>query len=90
MADRRLTPGERKHGFVMPVPHTRSAKKSTLMYLKTLRPIAYDIAVALHVPQSVTESSATPQEIGAAYLEAFFDDLTSRIEHDSSSKNGRA
>jgi hypothetical protein len=86
MADRRLTPGERRHGFVMPIPHTRSARKSTLMYLKTLRPMAYDIAGSLQVPETVTDAGATPQEIGAAYLEAFFDDLSARIEHDSSSK----
>jgi hypothetical protein len=77
--DRRLPPGERKHGFVMPVPHTRSARKSTRMYLSTLRPLAHDIAAALRVPDEVLRPGVAPHEVGAAYLEAFFNDLTARL-----------
>jgi hypothetical protein len=80
--DRRLPPGERKHGFVMPVPHTRSARKSTLMYLKTLRPLAHDIAAALRVSDGVLRPGAPAHEIGAAYLEAFLDDLSTRLAHE--------
>jgi hypothetical protein len=79
---RRLTPGERRHGFVMPVPHTRSARKSTQMYLRALRPLAHEIAAALPVPAEHVGAGASPQEIGAAYLRAFFDELSARLEHD--------
>ncbi|MDR7420676.1 MAG: hypothetical protein QN178_17390 [Armatimonadota bacterium] len=77
--DRRLTPGERRHGTVIPVPHTRSARKSTLMYLNTLKPLVHDIAAALPVSDDVLRPGAPPHEIGAAYLEAFFDDLIARL-----------
>lgn len=80
--ERRLPPGERKHGFVMPVPHTRSARKSTQMYLKTLRPIAYEIAVALKIPADALRPGTPPQEVGAAYLAAFLDDLSARLNHE--------
>ncbi len=80
--DRRLPPGERKHGFVMPVPRTRSARKSTLMYLKTLRPMAHDIAGALQVSPNVLRPGTPPHEVGAAYLEAFLDDLSARLNHE--------
>ncbi len=80
--DRRLPPGERKHGFVMPVPHTRSARKSTQMYLKTLRPMAHEIAAALHVSADVLRSGTPPHEVGAAYLAAFLDDLSARLNHE--------
>lgn len=80
--DRRLTPGERRHGFVIPVPHTRSAKKSTQMYLNTLRPLAHDIAASLQVPEWVLEPGTPAHEIGAAYLAAFFDHLSERLEHE--------
>lgn len=76
---RRLPPGERKHGFVMPVPHTRSARKATLMYLKTLRPMVHDMAAVLKVPDEVLEPGTPPQEVGAAYLSAFLDELYVRL-----------
>jgi len=77
-----LTPGERRHGFVIPVPHTRSARKSTQMYLNTLRPLAHDIAAALEVPEWVREPGTPAHEIGAAYLAAFFDHLSERLAHE--------
>ncbi len=77
---RRLEPGDRRHGFVMPVPHTRSAKKALQMYLKVLRPIAHEIAVALPVPEVAPRRGVPPVEIGAAYLAAFLDDLNARLE----------
>jgi hypothetical protein len=80
--ERRLTPGERRHGFVMPVPHTRSARKSMMMYLSTLRPMAHDIAAALQVPDEILGPDVPAHEVGAAYLEAFFDDLSARLAHD--------
>lgn len=79
-SERRLPPGERKHGFVMPMPHTRSARKAMLMYLNTLRPMAHDLAAALRVPDDVTRPGVPPHEVGAAYLKAFLDDLSARIE----------
>lgn len=79
--DRRLTPGERSHGFVMPVPHTRSARKAMQMYLKTLRPMVHDIAAALQVPEAILRPGVPAHEIGAAYLAAFLDDLSARMEH---------
>ena len=80
--ERRLPPGERRHGFVMPVPHTRSARKSTQMYLQTLRPMTHDIAAALEVPDEVRRPGVPAHEIGAAYLTAFLNDLSQRLEHD--------
>jgi hypothetical protein len=80
--ERRLPPGERRHGFVMPVPHTRSARKSTQMYLKTLRPITHEIAAALQVPADMLRPGTLPQEVGAAYLAAFLDDLSARLVHE--------
>ncbi len=80
--ERRLPPGERRHGFVMPVPHTRSARKTTRMYLTTLRPLVYDIAASLEVPDSVLRPGIPPEEIGAAYLAAFVDDLRARLGHE--------
>lgn len=78
--ERRLTPGERKHGFVMPLPHTRSARKAMQMYLNALRPLAHEIAVALRVPDDVARRGVPPHEIGSAYLKAFLDDLSMRLE----------
>ena len=80
--ERRLPPGERKHGFVMPVPHTRSARKSTQMYLKALRPVAHEIAGALQVPSDILRPGTPPREVGAAYLTAFLDDLSARLNHE--------
>lgn len=77
--DRRLQPGERRHGFVMPIPHTRSARKSTLMYLKTLRPVVHEIATALQVPEAIARPRTPLVEIGAAYLAAFLDELSARL-----------
>jgi hypothetical protein len=77
--ERRLPPGERKHGFVMPVPHTRSARKAMQMYLNVLRPMAHDLAAALQVPEEVMRRDVPAHEIGAAYLKAFFDDLSARL-----------
>ncbi len=78
---RRLEPGERRHGFIMPVPHTRSARKALQMYLKALRPIVHDIASALPAPEVTLRRGVPPAEIGAAYLAAFLDDLSARLEH---------
>lgn len=80
--ERRLPPGERRHGFVMPVPHTRSARKATQMYLRTLRPLVHEIAAALPVADVVARRGVPPDEIGAAYLAAFLDDLSARLEHE--------
>lgn len=78
---RRLEPGERRHGFVMPVPQTRSGKKSLQMYLKALRPVVHEIAAAMPVPETVLRRGVPSVEIGAAYLAAFLDDLNARLEH---------
>lgn len=80
--DRRLQPGERRHGFVMPVPHTRSARKAMQMYLKTLRPVAREIAAYLPVSGELSDPKASPVDIGAAYLAAFLDDLAARLDHE--------
>jgi hypothetical protein len=64
----------------MPVPHTRSARKAAQMYLRALRPLAHEIAAALPVPAPA--EGASPQEIGAAYLRAFFDELSARLAHE--------
>jgi hypothetical protein len=80
---RRLTPGERRHGFVMPIPHTRSARKSLQMYLKALRPHAHDVAAMLKVPDEIMQPGRSPQEIGAAYLSAFMDELSVRLLNES-------
>lgn len=77
--ERRLPPGERRHGFVMPVPHTRSARKSMQMYLKAVRPLVHEIAAALDVTDGIFEPGVTPQQIGAEYLRAFMDDLHARL-----------
>ncbi len=78
--DRRLEPGERRHGFTMPVPHTRSARKALQMYLRTLRPVAHEIAAYLPVSVYLSDRKASPVDIGAAYLAAFLDDLAARLE----------
>lgn len=78
---RRLEPGDRRHGFIMPMPHTRSAKKALQMYLKVLRPKAHEIAAALPVPEVAHRRGVSPVEIGAAYLAVFLDDLSTRLEH---------
>ncbi|MBI3997706.1 MAG: hypothetical protein HY355_01645 [Armatimonadetes bacterium] len=80
--ERLLPPGERRHGFVMPVPHTRSARKATQMYLKTLRPQVHDIVAMLQVPEQILRPGVPPREIGAAYLAAFLDDLEMRLAHE--------
>ena len=80
--ERLLPPGERKHGFVMPMPHTRSARKTAQMYFKTLRPLVHDIAAMLPVSTDVLRPGTPPQQIGAAYLAAFLDDLEMRMVHE--------
>ncbi|MDR7483692.1 MAG: hypothetical protein QN183_05740 [Armatimonadota bacterium] len=79
---RLLPPGERRHGFVMPAPHTRSARKNTQMYVHALRPLVHEIAAALEVPDGVLRPGVPPREIGAAYLAAFLDVLDARLMHD--------
>ncbi|MDR7523297.1 MAG: hypothetical protein QN168_12640 [Armatimonadota bacterium] len=74
--DRRLEPGERRHGFVLPVPHTRSARKSLHMYLTTLRPHVHDIVATLKVPDEILRPGTPAREVGAAYLSAFLDELS--------------
>ena len=49
------------------------------MYLKTLGPMAHDIAAALRVPDAVAGPGVSSLEIGAAYLKAFLDDLSARL-----------
>lgn len=77
--ERRLTPGERRHGFAIPVPHTRSARKAMQMYLKAVRPMVHEIAAALNVTDGIFEAGVTPQQIGAEYLRAFMDELDARL-----------
>jgi hypothetical protein len=49
------------------------------MYLKTLRPMVHDMAAVLKVPDEVLEPGTPPQEVGAAYLSAFLDELYVRL-----------
>ncbi|MDQ7843651.1 MAG: hypothetical protein QN141_13050 [Armatimonadota bacterium] len=78
---RLMTPGERKRGFVIPVPHTRSAAKNLQTYLQTLRPMVNDIAASLDLDREALAERTDPDEIGAAYLGAFLDDLGRRLAH---------
>jgi hypothetical protein len=52
------------------------------MYLKTLRPMAHEIAGALQVPSDILRPGTPPREVGAAYLAAFLDDLSARLNHE--------
>ena len=72
---RRMPPGARKRGFVIPVPHTRSGQKHVHTYIQTLRPMVRDVAATLDVNRAALQDAADPDEIGAVYLAAFLDDL---------------
>jgi hypothetical protein len=77
--DRRMTPGSRRHGVVIPVPHTRSGQKHVQAYIQTLRPMVRDVAATLEVDRTTLVDLRDPDEIGAAYLGAFLDDLAQRL-----------
>jgi hypothetical protein len=72
---RRMDPGTRRRGFVIPVPHTRAAQKNVQGYIHTLRPMVEDIAAALEVDRAALADLDEPDAIGAVYLRAFLDDL---------------
>ncbi len=76
---RLLSPGTRKRGFVIPVPHTRSGQKHVQTYIQTLRPMVDDIAAALDLDREALLESGDSDRIGAAYLGAFLDDLGRRL-----------
>jgi len=78
---RLMSPGERKRGFVVPVPHTRSGLKHLQTYLQTLRPMVDDIAATLDLDRNALAELTDPDDIGAAYLGAFLDDLGRRLAH---------
>ena len=75
---RLMSPGTRKRGFVVPVPHTRSGQKHVQAYIQTLRPMIDDIAATLDLDRDALAGRA-PDQIGAAYLGAFLDDLGRRL-----------
>lgn len=77
--DRRMSPGARRRGFVMPVPHTRSGQKHVQAYIQTLRPMVWDVAATLEVDRAALADRDDLDEIGAAYLGAFLDDLGRRL-----------
>src|SRR5438445_447986 len=77
--ERRMPPGARRRGFVVPVPHTRSGQKHVQTYIQTLRPMVADIAATLLVDRAALTELDDPDEIGAAYLGAFLDDLERRL-----------
>lgn len=74
-----MTPGSRRHGVVIPVPHTRSGQKHVQAYIQTLRPMVRDIAATLEVDRGTLADFQDPDEIGAVYLGAFLDDLAQRL-----------
>lgn len=76
---RLMSPGTRKRGFVVPVPHTRSGQKHVQTYIQTLRPMVDDIAATLEVDRGALLEVRDPDRIGAAYLGAFLDDLGRRL-----------
>jgi hypothetical protein len=76
---RLMSPGTRKRGFVVPVPHTRSGQKHVHTYIQTLRPMVDDIAATLDLDRDALLDSRDPDRIGAAYLGAFLDDLARRL-----------
>ncbi|MDQ7820291.1 MAG: hypothetical protein QN173_05050 [Armatimonadota bacterium] len=78
-AERRLPAGDRRRGFVIPVPHTRSGQKHVQAYIQTLRPMVADIAATLDVDRAALRDVDDPDQIGAAYLGAFLDDLGRRL-----------
>lgn len=75
---RLMSPGTRKRGFVVPVPHTRSGQKHVQTYIHTLRPMVEDIAATLDLDRDALVGT-DPDRIGAAYLGAFLDDLGRRL-----------
>lgn len=77
--DRRMPPGSRRHGVVIPVPHTRSGQKHVQAYIQTLRPMVADVAATLDVNRNALTDLRDPDEIGAVYLGAFLDDLANRL-----------
>src|SRR3970040_651134 len=76
---RLMSPGTRKRGFVVPVPHTRSGQKHVQTYIQTLRPMVDDIAATLDLDRDALREGRHPARIGAAYLGAFLDDLARRL-----------
>lgn len=74
-AERRMPPGARRRGFVIPMPHTRSGQKHVQGYVQTLRPMVADIAATLEVDRAALADVRDLNAIGAAYLGAFLDDL---------------
>lgn len=76
---RLMSPGTRKRGFVVPVPHTRSGQKHVQTYIQTLRPMVEDIAATLEVNREALGDAPDPDRVGAAYLGAFLDDLARRL-----------
>lgn len=78
---RLMSPGTRKRGFVVPVPHTRSGQKHVQTYIQTLRPMVDDIAATLDLDRE-TLAGTGMDEIGAAYIRAFLDDLGRRLMTD--------
>ncbi len=76
---RLMDPGTRKHGFAVPVPHTRSGKKHVHTYIQTLRPMVDDLAATLELDRHALLDTGDPDRIGAAYLAAFLDDLDRRL-----------
>jgi len=77
--ERRMPPGARRRGFVVPVPHTRSGQKHVQAYVQTLRPMVADIAATLQIDRAALTQLDDPNEIGAVYLGAFLDDLGRRL-----------
>lgn len=75
---RLMSPGTRKRGFVVPVPHTRSGQKHVQTYIQTLRPMVDDIAATLDLDRDAL-AAQDPDRIGAVYLGAFLDDLGRRL-----------
>jgi hypothetical protein len=75
---RLMSPGTRKRGFVVPVPHTRSGQKHVQTYIQTLRPMVDDIAATLDLNRDAL-AGYDPDQIGAVYLGAFLDDLGRRL-----------
>jgi hypothetical protein len=75
---RLMSPGTRKRGFVVPVPHTRSGQKHVQTYIRTLRPMVDDIAATMDLDRDALVGRE-PDQIGAVYLGAFLDDLERRL-----------
>jgi len=80
--ERRMPSGDRRRGFVIPIPHTRSGRKHVQVYIQTLRPMVRDLAATLAVDRAALAALKDPDEVGAAYLGAFLDDLGRRLAAD--------